>query len=77
MAAPAISRRMPVWLDPAFGDCVADAAPEDALLAAEPEPEPERVELAEVLPEAVALADPLMLELDPEDEDPPPSPARE
>ena len=62
-------------LDAAFADWVAVAAPDDALLAAEPDPEP--VLLAEGLPDPVALADPLMLELEPDEEAPPPSPVSE
>ena len=63
-------------LEAAFAAWVAEAAPEDALLAAEPDLE--LVLLAEELPDPVALADPLMLEeLEADEEEPPPSPVSE
>jgi hypothetical protein len=73
ITTPAISIRIPVMPDPALGDWVAEAAPEEALLAAFPEVEDDPAE------EAVALADPLMEELEPDEgeEEPPPSPASE
>lgn len=75
ITAPATSRRIPAMLDAAFGDWVAEAAPDEALLAAEPDLEPE--ELADGLTEPVALADPLILELEADVEEPPPSPESE
>jgi len=71
MTTPAISIRMPVTLDPALGDWVAEAAPEEALLAAFPEVEDDPAE------DPVALAELLMEELEPDEEEPPPRPASE
>jgi hypothetical protein len=66
---------MPDILEAALGDWVAEAAPEEALPVAEPDLDADPLAEAEELP--VALADPLALELDPEEDEDPPSPVSE